>query len=253
MSEKELTRKDRVRIELAVRRVDYKLDGRVPWRRRRQIRAELRSNLIEAARDVGAEAAVQQLGDLNELATSYLELYRGRFDFRAGAYWGLAAYVLIQVIGIAVINRLSRGRCGDRQSHRDVLVSALERIRPVRGQRDWEFGIRDDDRLACSSCAGADRVCDRQQLPLDLQASARPPRRRELEAGVLRNYRVWNQRTLRSHRCCQGVSTARGWKFSRIQVTASLGERPSRMASAANAVPVRPMPPLQITSTRSPS
>jgi hypothetical protein len=103
MTEKELMRKDRVRIELAVRRVDYKLDGRVPWRRRRQIRAELRSNLSEAARDVGAEAAVHQLGDLNELAASYLELYRGRFDFRVGAYWGLATYALIQIIGIAVI------------------------------------------------------------------------------------------------------------------------------------------------------
>jgi hypothetical protein len=103
MSERQLTRKDRARIEIAVRRVDFKLDGRVPWRRRRQIRAELRANLMDAAHDVGAEAAVQQLGDLDGLATSYLELYRGRFDFRTGAYWAVATYAVIQLIGIAVI------------------------------------------------------------------------------------------------------------------------------------------------------
>ncbi len=103
MSEPELTRKDRAQIELAVRRVDFKLDGRVPWRRRRQIRAELRSNLVEAARAVGAKAAVRQLGGLDELAASYLEVYRGRFDLRTGAYWAVATYALIQFIGIAVI------------------------------------------------------------------------------------------------------------------------------------------------------
>ncbi len=65
-------------------RLDFKLDGRVPWRRRRQIRNELRSNLIEAAHAVGGFAAVQRLGDLDELAKSYLELYRGRFDFQVG-------------------------------------------------------------------------------------------------------------------------------------------------------------------------
>ena len=103
MSDQELSRKDRMRIELAVRRVDYALDGRVPWRKRRQVRDELRSNLIEAAKEVGAEAAIQQLGDLNALKASYLELYRGRFDFHTGAYWAVATYAVIQLIGIIVI------------------------------------------------------------------------------------------------------------------------------------------------------
>ena len=57
MNQEVLTKKDRLRIELAVKRVDWELDGRVPRNRRRQIRNELRSNLIEAANEVGAEKA----------------------------------------------------------------------------------------------------------------------------------------------------------------------------------------------------
>jgi hypothetical protein len=94
---------DRLRIELAVRRVDWALDGRVPMARRRQIRSELRSNLVEAAREVGAERAVKQLGDLRALEQSYLELYRGRFDFRTGSWAAIVTYAAIQVIGIALI------------------------------------------------------------------------------------------------------------------------------------------------------
>ena len=102
MNQQALTKKDRLRIELAVRTVDWELDGRVPMARRRQIRNELRSNLIEAAKEVGAENAVRQLGDLRALADSYLELYRGRFDFRAGAFWAFLAYVAIQALGFAL-------------------------------------------------------------------------------------------------------------------------------------------------------
>jgi hypothetical protein len=95
--------KERALVNLTVRRLDLKLDGRVPWRRRRQIRSELRSNLIEATREVGAFAAVQQLGDLDELAKSYRELYQGRFDFQTGSLWAVITYAVIQAIGIAVI------------------------------------------------------------------------------------------------------------------------------------------------------
>jgi hypothetical protein len=97
-----LTKKDRLRIELAVKKVDWELDGRVPRARRRQIRNELRSNLIEAANEVGAEKAVVQFGDPKALADSYLELYRGRFDVRAGAFWAFITYVTIQVLGFAL-------------------------------------------------------------------------------------------------------------------------------------------------------
>lgn len=102
MNEGALTKKDRMRIELAVKKIDWELDGRVPRARRRQILNELRSNLTEAAEHVGGEQAVQQLGDLKALANSYLELYRSPFDVRAGAFWSFIAYVAIQVLGLAL-------------------------------------------------------------------------------------------------------------------------------------------------------
>jgi hypothetical protein len=97
-----MNKKDRLRIELAVRTVDWELDGRVPRAKRRQVLNELRSNLIEAAERVGAENAVRQLGDLKALANSYLELYRGRFDVRAASFWAFIAYAGIQLLGLAL-------------------------------------------------------------------------------------------------------------------------------------------------------
>jgi hypothetical protein len=97
-----MNKKDRARIELAVRRVDWELDGRVPRARRRQIRDELRSNLIDASERLGAEEAVRQLGDPKTLAGSYLELYRGRFDVRAASFWAFIAYAAIQLLGLAL-------------------------------------------------------------------------------------------------------------------------------------------------------
>jgi hypothetical protein len=98
-----MKRQDRLRIELAVRRVDWLLDGRVPMGKRRQIRTELRSNLFEATNEVGAEKAIQRLGDLRALAHSYLELYRGRLDFKVGSYWAVLTYAAIQLLGIALL------------------------------------------------------------------------------------------------------------------------------------------------------
>jgi hypothetical protein len=109
MNQVALTKKDRLRIELAVRTVDWELDGRVPRARRRQIRNELRANLVEAAQGVGAENAVRQLGDLSAMAHSYLDLYRGRFDFRAGAVWALVAYMAIEVLGLALLIAFNAG------------------------------------------------------------------------------------------------------------------------------------------------
>ena len=102
MNEGALTKQDRMRIELAVKKINWELDGRVPRARRRQILNELRSNLTEAAQHVGAEQAVRQLGDLKALANSYLELYRSRFDARAGAFWAFIAYAAIQLLGFAL-------------------------------------------------------------------------------------------------------------------------------------------------------
>jgi hypothetical protein len=102
MNQGALTKKDRMRIELAVRKIDWELDGRIPRARRRQILNELRSNLTEAAQHVGADQAVSQMGDLKALANSYLELYRSRFDVRAGVFWAAMSYAAIQVLGLAL-------------------------------------------------------------------------------------------------------------------------------------------------------
>jgi hypothetical protein len=91
-----------MQIEVAVKKIEWELDGRVPRPRRRQILNELRSNLYEAAQQVGGEQAVRQLGDLKALSDSYLELYRGRFDVRAGAFWAFIVYAAIQLLGLAL-------------------------------------------------------------------------------------------------------------------------------------------------------
>ena len=100
---------DRARIEWAVQRVDFELDARVPRSRRRQIRTELRANLLEAAHAVGAKAAVGQLGDLHKLAMSYLDVYRGRWDFRAGSWAAVVTYLAIQVVASAIFAGFSTG------------------------------------------------------------------------------------------------------------------------------------------------
>jgi hypothetical protein len=102
MNQEALTKQDRMQIEVAVKRIDWELDGRVPRARRRQILNELRSNLTEAAQHVGGEQAVQQLGDLKTLAKSYLDIYRSRFDVRAGAFWAAVAYFAVQLLGFVL-------------------------------------------------------------------------------------------------------------------------------------------------------
>jgi len=100
---------DRMEIEWAVLRVDYDLDARVPRARRRQILNELRSNLTEAATAVGARTAVRQLGDLHTLAMSYVDVYRGRWDFRTGVWAAVVVYAAVEVIAIAVSVGFSSG------------------------------------------------------------------------------------------------------------------------------------------------
>ncbi len=102
MKEEKLRMADRLRLEAALLRVDWELDGRIPGRVRRQIKDELRANLSDAAGVVGMKTAIQQLGDLRALGASYLEVYRGRFDLRRGCTAAFVAYVAIQVVVFAV-------------------------------------------------------------------------------------------------------------------------------------------------------
>jgi hypothetical protein len=100
---------DRLRIEAALLRVDWVLDGRVPWRVRRQLKGELRTNLLEAAGSVGTQVAIRQLGNLQELGVSYLDVHRGRIDVRRGGWAAVITYASIQLLAVAVFLAFNAG------------------------------------------------------------------------------------------------------------------------------------------------
>jgi hypothetical protein len=62
---------DRARIERVVWSLDQRLYD-LPRASRIAIRREVRQNLLSAAREVGAGAALKQLGGTAELASGYL-------------------------------------------------------------------------------------------------------------------------------------------------------------------------------------
>ncbi len=62
---------DRARVERVVWVLDQRLYD-LPRASRIAIRREVRQNLLSAARDVGARAAIKQLGATAELASEYL-------------------------------------------------------------------------------------------------------------------------------------------------------------------------------------
>lgn len=96
----ELNVKDRARIEATVHQIDHALGGRVPRKKRREIRDELRSNLTEAATNIGAEEAIRQVGDLRALISSYVELYRGRWDFRTAVWAMVITYAVLGFVSL---------------------------------------------------------------------------------------------------------------------------------------------------------
>lgn len=105
----ELTRKDMLWIDLAVHRVDWTLDARVSRAKRREIRDELRANLVAAAQKVGAREAVRQLGDLDALARSYVEVYRSPWDFRAGTWAMAITYFVLGILSLIIFFAFSAG------------------------------------------------------------------------------------------------------------------------------------------------
>jgi hypothetical protein len=96
----ELSMKDRARIEATVQQIDQALGGRVPRKKRRGIRDELRSNLTEAATNVGAEEAIRQLGDLPALISSYVEVFSGRWDFRTALWTIVVTYAVLVFLSL---------------------------------------------------------------------------------------------------------------------------------------------------------
>jgi hypothetical protein len=93
---------DRVRIERAVLAYDWWLDLRgTPWRRRRDLRSELRSNLRDAATRTGARAAVGALGSTRQMAadaTTPDDPTRPRWA--AGLYSGVTALMATLVVAL---------------------------------------------------------------------------------------------------------------------------------------------------------
>jgi hypothetical protein len=86
---------DRARIERAVLAYDWWLDLRgTPWRRRRDLRSELRANLRDAATHTGARAAVAALGSTRQMAGDAAPDDPGRPRWAVGCYSGVAALML---------------------------------------------------------------------------------------------------------------------------------------------------------------
>jgi hypothetical protein len=79
---------DRLRIERLVWSLDQQLYD-LPRAQRIATRREVRANLIEAARDVGATEALRRVGGSRELARQYLA---AEFGDRPHASWVGAAY-----------------------------------------------------------------------------------------------------------------------------------------------------------------
>jgi hypothetical protein len=86
---------DRVRIEWAVLGYDWWLDLRgASWRRRRDLRAELRANLREATARHGSKAAVAALGSTRQMAAEAHVEDPTRPRWTAGSLSGFAALML---------------------------------------------------------------------------------------------------------------------------------------------------------------
>lgn len=92
-----LTWPDRLRLERAVWAFDRLLQD-LPHRSRVAKRRELRDNLRSATQDVGAATAVRQLGDLRQLAASYLTAEYGDWQPRPSWTRAAAAAVLYYLV-----------------------------------------------------------------------------------------------------------------------------------------------------------
>lgn len=121
-----LTWTDLLRIERAVWKVDTYVQA-LPGRSRRAIRRELRMNLRESAREMGAGEAIRRLGDLRRLSTGYLDAEYGdggpRPQILTGVSWMVALSVVIVVATIVGF---------------DSFMDGLEAGHPEPGTYTWQ-------------------------------------------------------------------------------------------------------------------
>jgi len=103
---------DRLRVERAVLTLDTWI-GDLPRRRRRDVRRELRADLLASAADVGAREAVRRLGPLRRLGLDYLDAEFGELRPRPnglhGLAWGIAAGALLVTSMVAGSEAYSSG------------------------------------------------------------------------------------------------------------------------------------------------
>ncbi len=92
---------DMAKIVWASARYDFWLDlNSVPRRQRKALRSELRSNLTEAATDVGAQAALKNLGSVRTLAGEITRAGELRSRWLAG--W-VAAFLTVTVLMVTFL------------------------------------------------------------------------------------------------------------------------------------------------------
>lgn len=90
---------ERLRIELAVWSYRWWLDVRgASRRRRRELALELRSNLLEAAGDVGAHRALSGLGSARQMAADAVPERQGRPLWSNGVQAGVAALAAVLLV-----------------------------------------------------------------------------------------------------------------------------------------------------------
>jgi hypothetical protein len=88
---------DRLRIERLVWALDQQLYD-LPRRTRIATRREVRTNLVDAAREIGTSAALQRIGSSRQLAEQYLTAELGdgpRHSWVAAAYFAATAPLLL--------------------------------------------------------------------------------------------------------------------------------------------------------------
>lgn len=87
---------DRLRIENAVQTYDFWLELRgMRWRRRKEARRELRTNLRDAAADIGVTQALFNIGSPKQLAYAMTPDATKRPRWSLGAMWAALAFAVV--------------------------------------------------------------------------------------------------------------------------------------------------------------